>query len=603
MKLKIMMAQIETKTGDMAGNTKRVIEGIFNAIKEEVDIVVFPETAITGYCAGGLFNDKNFVRNAEKYLHRIKDFVPMNLVVVIGSIRLDGLTKTQFPILYNSAFVIQNQKIISYTDKYLLANEGHHEDKKYFESGDPNVVHHVVIRGKFISFITPICEDIWDNDHYEDVISEIVAKNECDLILVPNQSFFCYGKMEKRHTLVYRHVAKHKIPMVYVNSVGVGDIVKNIMIFDGGSFSYDGNGRLANISPRYEQSFNIAEVEVYPTRHYGKVERNIIHGFDTDFIVYKYEEIYNALIFAQRKVFEEIGLKKAQVHLSGGIDSALVGTIVAHAMGKENTIFITNPTKFNSEKLFSLAEQLAENLEIELLQHDIESSADKLYQEYCCTFGNEPSSISYGSSQAIIRTAAGVMATHHFQSGIVATGNHTEIVLGWATFHDIGSIGVHALIGDLTKVEVFQLSKWINEKFKKEIIPSELYDGRIKPHAELGDNDGDPFDYYVVSGIAALLIRERFSPQEIINLYNNKVVIELMFNEYHFPLDFDGKSLTDRISFKDFEKEVWRVFNLSKKSVFKAAQGAPIVVTSPRSRGFSNRETIFNFYTSEYIEL
>jgi NAD+ synthase (glutamine-hydrolysing) len=173
----------------------------------------------------------------------------------------------------------------------------------------------------------------------------------------------------------------------------------------------------------------------------------------------------------------------------------------------------------------------------------------------------------------------------------VATGNHTEIVEGWANFHDIGSIGVHSIIGDLTKIEVFEFAKWINEKiYKREIIPHELYDGTIKPAAELVDASEDPFDYFVRSGIDAEMIRNRKMPEQLIKDFkDHKLTSEF------FPKGWDGKDVY-KLTEEEFTKQVYEAFKNSKRSVFKAAQSAPIVIISPRSRGFSNRETIINYY-------
>jgi NH3-dependent NAD+ synthetase len=200
-----------------------------------------------------------------------------------------------------------------------------------------------------------------------------------------------------------------------------------------------------------------------------------------------------------------------------------------------------------------------------------------------------------GTAHAVGRTVAGLMASNHFKTGIVATGNHTEIVEGWANFHDIGSIGVHAILGDLTKSELFLMSGFINNTQGKEFIPRELFDNSnenyIPPAAELPDSSVDPYDYWVTSGIDAELIRSRKSPSKIITDFENKTL-----TEDFFPNDFNGLSIYDRITIEDFKKCVNNSFKRSKLSVFKAAQGAPVVIISPRSRGFSNRETIINYW-------
>jgi NH3-dependent NAD+ synthetase len=216
-------------------------------------------------------------------------------------------------------------------------------------------------------------------------------------------------------------------------------------------------------------------------------------------------------------------------------------------------------------------------------------------QQHEKAFGIPPSSTGKACIQSVLRTAQGVGAYHHFRSGIVAAGNHTEIVEGWATFHDIGSIGVHSLIGDLTKVELYQFAEYINNLHGKEIISKGLYDGTIPPLAELADSGEDPFDYWVRSGIDAELIRNRRGIAELIDAFRTRTL-----TSDFFPPDHEGRTVYERVSLAEFADQVWEAHHNAKNSVFKAAQAAPIVIISPRSRGFSNRETIINHYHGWY---
>ena len=151
------------------------------------------------------------------------------------------------------------------------------------------------------------------------------------------------------------------------------------------------------------------------------------------------------------------------------------------------------------------------------------------------------------------------------------------------------------MIGDLTKLEVFELAREINTQASEELIPAQIYDGTVQPAAELADAAEDPLDYWVRSGVCAELIRHRKGPNEIIQDY---MTHEL--TEDFFPLDPQGLSIYDRVDLDAFRDQVWEAFRNSKRSVFKSAQGAPVVIISPRSRGFSNRETIFNHYAGWY---
>ena len=201
--------------------------------------------------------------------------------------------------------------------------------------------------------------------------------------------------------------------------------------------------------------------------------------------------------------------------------------------------------------------------------------------EYITTYKNknpEATNSEIACFEATLRKALGFSVTHKHKSGILACGNHTENVLGFFTFADIGSMGVMQPVGDLTKVEIFEIAEYINRHEGREIIPKKLYDGTMKPSAELEDNTGDdPFDYEVMSHICERIIRHGYTPHQIIE----EMEISLKFKEY------------SREYLHNTVHDAWK---RSKFSVYKRAQSAPVLILSNRSIGFSSRETIINHY-------
>ncbi len=582
--MKVALAQTKPVTGDLVGNTEQIVRNIRWAKEDNADIVVFPETAITGYCCGALFEQESFVQyNISMLEEIIAKEVPDDMVAIVGFVDQLGKKVNGDLRIANSAAVIQGGKVIDTYDKVLLANGEHHEDRKYFTSGEVTKVIPVQINGETINLGVSICEDAWHQNHERDIIQELKDLG-ADLIVSPNQSYFHYDKQEIRRDLFGGHAANKGIPVVMTNGVGVGDIVKNILIYDGGSFAFDSEGNPLVELERFQSDYCVVDVPLT-----GKGSAAKLPSFT------KYQEIYDALVFEQKEIFDVIGIPNAQVHVSGGIDSAIVATIVYDAMGADHTVLITNPTEDNGDITKGFAQYLADKLSVKLHWNSTQEPYQSVVESHKNAFGKEPSLVGKACIQAVLRTVQGIGAYHHFKSGIVATGNHTEIVEGWATFHDIGSIGVHALIGDLTKVELYQFADYINERFGDEVIPQPLFDGTIKPMAELADAKEDPIDYWVRSGIDAELIRNRKGPLEIIADFQQGTL-----TQDFFPLDFEGKSVYEKYSAQQFSNETWEAFDNSRRSVFKSAQGAPIVIISPRSRGFSNRETIINHYLGGY---
>lgn len=581
--LKIGLHQDIITTGDIDGNLDNIKIGILEDVEREVDLSIFPETAITGYMCGSLWDREDFVVKQAKAIKELELFLRENKfkgTVIIGFVNHLGTKTNGFPRLRNAVAVISSKEIKIY-EKQLLASADHHEDRKYFEPGDETKVFEVDLPncGR-IRIGIPICEDVWNTDHSRNIPEEMVVDRGADLLININQSYFYYGKNKKRYNLLSKISKNLQVPIISVNSLGVGDILKNIVIFAGGSFIFNKKGELLHQAPRLN-SFHF-HVE------YGKLNPIEFRDFS------KYEEITQAIIFEQKEFFRVCGLEKAQVHVSGGLDSAIVAALVNVSMGGDNTILITNPSKINeASDSLDYVNYIGTVLGNEVLENPIQSIFEEFMSIHASSFDwKELSKTGQATVQATLRTVQGLAASHQFGTGIVATGNHTEIVLGWASFHDIGSIGVHAILGDLTKTELFQLAEYLNEEFfEAEVIPHQLYDGGFKPAAELPDAMEDPINYPLQSGICALLIRERMSRNVLIAAFNTNQ--KKILNKDLFP----DQSFLWSHSLDQWEKEVDFAIKAMKRSVYKAAQGAPIVIMSPRSRGFSNRETLINHYT------
>jgi len=573
--MKIALGQVKPVTGDIEGNTSQILSFLKQSRKEKAKLVVFPETAITGYCCGALFEQVEFILQNKKALREKILPATRGLTVLVGFVDLKGINQDGSLDITNSVAIIQDRQIVGVYDKVILANDGHHEDRKYFTSGKEVKVFTLRIGRKKYTIGTPICEDAWNTNHERDVVSEMVALG-ANVIVCINYSYFFSGKSETRHELFQNHAQRHGIPVVMVNAAGVGDILKDILIYDGDSFVYNAQGQLVKQLSRFTSELGIVDLDnaraIKPSSY-----KNM------------YAEIFDALVFEQREMFCVIGIHNAQVHVSGGLDSSIVAAIAATAMGTDHTVFISNPTVHNSSLTKGNAQKLADALGVKLYWNETQGPYSAAMESFEKGFGVAPTPTEQAPLEAVMRTAQGISASHHFKSGIVSTPNHTEIVLGWATFHDIGSIGVHSPIGDMTKVELYKFAAYINEHLGAEVIPSDLYDGRTKPAAELADANEDPIDYWVMSGICAEIIRKRKDPQRIINDYTRRTLT----HEY-FPLDYSGKTIYEHIDVQGFTQLVYEAYRLSQISVFKAGQGSPIVLLNARGRGFSNRETIIN---------
>jgi len=574
MKFKISLNQINIITGDIDGNYQRSVDSINKSLSDDVDIIVLPETSISGYCCGALWDNIDFIIEQENKIKKLIKIIPYDKALIIGYVSYHGTTKAGLPLISNSVAVINQNKMFRY-DKQLLANADHHEDKKYFKAGKKSKIFNLKLKNGNVKIGTPICEDAWYINHKRNIPKEM-----CDMgakiIIVPNQSYFYYHKDILRKELFSNIAKDNNVPVISVNSCGVGDIVKNIMIFDGSSMVFDKHGNLNYKLKKFDTDYYVVNFNNYKIKN-----KNVGELIETN----KYKEIINAIIYEQRELFKVLGLSYAQVHISGGVDSAIVAALMYLAMGKDGCVFITNPTSLNSDSL-PLAHQICNNLGVHLYTNNLEKIYQVFKKEDEQAFGGKLNTVGLASVQAVLRTVQGLAASHRFKTGIVATGNQTEIILSWNSFHDIGSIGVHAPIADLTKLELFEMCYYLNNIIGKEVIPEGLFNGTIRPAAELPDSKYDPIDYYIQSGLCAEVVRHHKSRKQLICDFKNKNLTE----------DFFQKDVYDKYTLEQFELELDTTLRMSKKSVFKAAQAAPTLILSPRSRGFSNRETLINYY-------
>ena len=571
MEVRVAMAQINVVTGDLKGNALRIVKAMERARQEGADIVVFPERALTGHCAGALFEQRHFIEDQRRYLYEdIAARVPANLAIVVG--------------------IVPEQE---------QGTEPEQEQEP--ETGSALIDQTVVIQG---GRVVALCASGAGSAQ----ICEIMVRGRnVRLALVLNQSCFAYGQLQERRERCAALARKHGMPLVFLNAVGIGDTVKQFLIFDGGSMAMDSTGKLLGNLARFTEDYGIITLDL--DHEAGPGDKAALAPASACSSVNvspdKYEEIYEALKFAAQEVFRLSGIKKAQVHLSGGVDSAVVGAIAADAFGRENTVFITNPTADNSEHLKDLAHEIARNLGIPLWSNPTGPIYEETVRQHIAAFGVEPTPAGRASIQAVTRTVQGLAASHTFKTGILAAGNHTEIVLGWASFHDIGSTGVMSLIGDLTKREVFGLADYINRRFSfacgsekpDKPIPRMLFDQDeahfVKPAAELADSKEDPIDYDLMSGICSLLGRQHMAPEEIIRQFADRRLDAELFPETVYQ------------KAEVFADEVWRAFRMSQRTVFKSGQAAPIPLVAPRRPGVYAQTlgTIINRYLGRYESL
>jgi NAD+ synthase (glutamine-hydrolysing) len=366
-----------------------------------------------------------------------------------------------------------------------------------------------------------ICEDLWD-DNYNCKVTDLLVNRGADLIVNISASPFYAGKRYDRLKLLKEKSTRNGVPIFYVNLIGGQDE----LVFDGQSLAVDGSGNLIAMGKQFQEDLSIVDID--PKGWMAeKIEPPPYN---------KEQEVLNALSLGIRDYFKKTGFNKAVVGMSGGIDSSLTTCIVVDALGKENVIGVSMPTRFSSEGSKKDAEILANNLGIRFVRFPIQAIVNAYQQvlkiplqeirEY---FGLETSgddSIADENVQPRIRGNCLMDISNRLKNLrilVVNTGNKTELALGYCTLYGDMTGGIGAL-GDVSKLEVYKLARYVNQLAGREIIPKDVF-GK-KPSPELKDGQVDPFDFDVVSPLVDEIIENGRPKDELISIGYSREVVE-----------------------------------------------------------------------------
>ncbi len=522
--LRIALAQINSTVGDIAGNTEKIIEAIEKARNQEVQVVVFPELAVTGYPPEDLVLRTDFIDENHRAMDRIRSATG-DIAAVVGFIEEDSH-------IYNSSAFIYDRRIYGTQRKSFLPNYGVFDEKRYFY---PAREISTFSFGRTVFGIN-ICEDIW----YPDGPAAAQAVAGAGIILNLNASPYHAGKWKQRERMISTRAADNAVYLIYVNSVGGQDE----LIFEGGSMVFAPDGSRVAQGAFFEEDLLVVDLEpdlpfrvrLHDLRLMERAsrcrgDRKIVHhtvpvsrpakvtsGATRDDKwrqMSTEEEIYSALVLGIHDYVKKNRFHQVALGISGGIDSALVAALACEALGPENVTGIFMPTRYTSEASREDAQKLSKSLGFNYLEIPI----DKTFQGYldmlAPVFADREPDITEENLQARIRGNILMAYSNKFGHLILTTGNKSEMAVGYATLYG-DMAGGFAVIKDISKTMVYQLADRINRE--REVIPERIISR--PPSAELKDNQKDsdslpPYD--VLDPILAGLIEEDRDLEEIIS--------------------------------------------------------------------------------------
>jgi NAD+ synthase (glutamine-hydrolysing) len=513
------MAQINPTMGDIEGNTELILDYCRKAQDAKVDLVVFPEMAVTGYPPNDLLPPREvrtpagtrkpgqeaFVRDNKKSIADLARHV-MGITIVVGFVDYDDAH------LYNSAAIIHKRRVTKVIHKTLLPTYDVFDELRYFTPAQTNLPTSIEARHHRIKLGISICEDIWDEEigYGLKVVDNLCARG-AEMIVNLNASPFHDKIRNVRLRILRKKASRLHVPIFYANMVGGQDE----LVFDGESIALGATGRIIGIGKQFEEDLVITDITLHVSARPPK---------EKAFPPYHREkEMFNALVLGVRDYFRKTGFEHAFLGLSGGIDSSLVAAIASTALGKENVTGVSMPSRYSSEHSKTDAQTLATNLGIKFVSIPIEPVFAAFEAQLEPSFRGRPFDVADENLQSRIRGNILMALSNKLGGLVLATGNKTELALGYSTLYGDMSGGLE-VIGDVSKTEVYSLARHFNKSVGSSVIPENCFN-KI-PSAELRPDQFDPFDYSIVSPLVDDVIENRLSRNELTKRGYDKALVD-----------------------------------------------------------------------------
>ncbi len=525
--LRLALAQINTTVGNFEGNLTKVIDYTKNARQSGADIVVFPELAVCGYPPEDLLFKPRFIEKNLLYLNKVVQ-ASSGITVIIGFV------DSKYDI-FNAAAVIHNGKLEGVYHKIYLPNYGVFDENRYFQAGNECPVYTIYGIGIGVN----ICEDIW----YEAGPATIQALAGAEIIINLSSSPYHSGKSDFRERMIRTRATDNVAVVAQCNLIGGQDE----LVFDGNSIVSDEKGQLLAKGKLFQEDLIIADVDVegvfrtrlhdprwrkeellYQEKRWNITHIEISRELDSPYkpplspaVISTTEypgEIYEALVLGTKDYVNKNGFKKVLIGISGGIDSSLVAAIAVDALGSENVVGISMPSRYTSAETLDNTMELAANLGMKMLSIPIETIYEAYLKTLAESFADHKPDLTEENIQARIRGNLLMALSNKFGWLVLTTGNKSEMATGYTTLYG-DMAGGFAVIKDVPKTIVYELSEYRNCIDKKICIPLSII--KREPTAELRYNQKDSDSlppYNILDPILTAYVEEDKSIDQIVNM-------------------------------------------------------------------------------------
>lgn len=468
--VRVALVQEDATVGALEKNAETARARYREAVASGADLVILPELFLTGYPPEDLLYLPEFLQCVEWAAASVAEAVGETPLVIGAPFRERDL--------HNGALVMQHGEIRARVAKTWLPNYGVFDEERYFLRADA----HQILNIRGFRFGVTICEDLWAPGR---PIEALVGAGRADVLLNLSASPYHRGKSEERRRMLETRALDHHVAVLFCNMVGGQDE----LVFDGESLAIGAGGELMARGPAFEPAVlyvdlvhhNILKARLRdPRQRYHGDDPKRYAVIETELEVSARaepelpdqirprptpeREVADALCTGLRDYVDKNGFPSVIFGLSGGIDSSLVAQLAVRALGPERVAAISLPSRFNSEGTKSDARSLAEDLGIWFREIPIESVFSSYLDLLEPEFGGiEEMGVAAENLQARIRGAAIMAFSNHAGHMVLATGNKSELSMGYATLYG-DMVGGFAVIKDLTKTWVYRLARWLHEE-------------------------------------------------------------------------------------------------------------------------------------------
>ncbi len=574
---RLALAQVNATVGDVDGNAQKIVAGIRAAEAAGAELVAFPELALTGYPPEDLLLKPAFIRQNLDALHEVAA-AAVEVVAVVGFVdRRDDI--------FNAAAVLHRGRVVGTYRKQFLPTYGVFDEDRYFRPGSEAPV----FRLGDVTFGVNVCEDIW----YAVGPTNAQSLAGAELIVNINASPYADQKPGYREKMLATRAADNHAIVAYVNLVGGQDE----LVFDGSSSVFDPSGDLVCRGKAFEEDLVLVDLDVagvfrarlhdprrrkeHPRREADRPSEPILVDAHRTLAsrpplasdppmaprLGRVEEVYRALVLGTRDYVRKNGFRRVVLGLSGGIDSSLVAAIAADALGPEQVLGVSMPSRYSSQHSQDDAAEVASALGIAYTIVPIEPGFQGMLETLAETFRGCQPDVTEENLQARVRGQVLMAISNKFGHLVLTTGNKSEMATGYATLYG-DMAGGFAVIKDVPKTLVYELARYRNGAAARPAIPERVL--TKAPSAELRPNQTDQDalpPYEVLDPILAAYVEDDRTVDEIVQM------------------GYD-------------EATVRRVVTMVDRSEYKRRQAPPGIKVTTRAFGRDRRLPITNRFTA-----